>query len=187
MRARRSAAVFLLAIVLHASSAGAQEIQLSGPLGVTQILRRLYRAGRVHLAVAPAYVLGDRGATPLVVAARADFHPTDDIGMGMWGGLGEATGWAGAGQLTLVPAHGKLSLFGCCIVPIDLFLFGGIGALTVNDAPRIGATFGGGMNVYAGEALAVSVEARALAAVAMLSVGVVLALPTVATTDCVYR
>ena len=64
---------------------------------------------------------------------------------------------------------------------------GGIGGLTVDGVPRLGATFGGGMTAYAGDALAVTVEARALSSVVLVSVGVVLALPTAPTRECIAR
>ncbi len=189
MFARRSAAFAFVALGLLEPTAGAQEIALDGPLtgAPVLILRHLYREHRVHLAFVPAVVIGDSGGSPLVLAARADFHPTDDVAMGLWGARGAAVGWAGAGQVTMVPAHGKLSLFGCCSVPMDLFLFGGIGGLTVDGQPRMGATFGGGMTAYAGDALAVTFEARALSSVVLVSVGVVLALPSGPTRECIAR
>lgn len=179
------ARTFLLAALATSPlSATAQEIQLTGPLaGSTLVLRRLYRQHRVHLAAVPALALSGDERAAMTLGGRADFHPTDSIGVGMWGGRGRL-GWAFAGQVTIVPAHGKLALLGSTIVPIDLYAFGGVGALDRGDDVQLGATFGGGLTVYAGEALALTFEGRAMGDVVTIGAGLVVAVPFVATHQC---
>jgi hypothetical protein len=177
--------IVLAALATSPLSAAAQEIQLTAPLASrVLVLRRLYRQHRLHLAAVPALALSHDGeGMTTTLGGRADFHPTDAIGIGLWGARGRP-GWAFAGQITVVPAHGKLSLFGEVIVPIDLYAFGGVGALERDARVRLGPTFGGGLTVYAAEALALTLEARALRRLVTLGLGLVVALPFAATHQC---
>lgn len=183
---RFSAAALGLATVLGiAGLSSAQTVPIRGPL-YAPIERRLLRSGRLFLTALPGLAVAREGGPRAVVAGRAEFHPFDFLGAGAWASCGlpcsgdDDLGWAAAGQLTLVPAWGKLAIVGEAIVRMDLYAFGGLGAEGRSGEVRAVPAFGGGMTVYLGEAVALPLEVRAIGGTALVSLGVVLALPTTA-------
>ncbi|MBI2895345.1 MAG: hypothetical protein HYY06_17450 [Deltaproteobacteria bacterium] len=173
-------------LIASGGVAHAQRIPLRGPLHAP-IERRLLRSGRLFLAALPGLAVARVEGTRAVVAGRADLHPFDFLGLGAWGSCGlpcggddGEVGWAAAGQVTIVPAWGKLALAGEVVVKMDLSAFGGLGAAQRPGGARLVPTFGGGMNLYLGEAVAAALEVRAIWPTTLVSVGLVLALPTAA-------
>jgi outer membrane beta-barrel protein len=84
-----AAAVCTLAV---AKPAAAQEIQLTGPLAGAPAVRkmRLYREGRVELAVGPGFTLLDEYKRTIFVAGRLQYNLFDFFGFGVFGGFGAA-------------------------------------------------------------------------------------------------
>jgi hypothetical protein len=72
------------------ASAEAQEIQLTGPLAGAPAVRqlRLHRAGRVEVAVGATFTLLDEYQRTILPGLRVTYHPTDWLGVGVWGGYG---------------------------------------------------------------------------------------------------
>ncbi len=79
---------------LTASSAGAQEILLTGPLAGAPAVRkmRLHRAGRFELSPGVSFSLLDEYQRAIIPGLRVTYHPTDWLGFGVWGGYGITTG-----------------------------------------------------------------------------------------------
>ena len=75
---------------LMASSAAAQEIQLTGPLKGAAAVRglRLYREGRVEIAPSAGFTLLDEYRRSIFVGARVQYNIKDWLGVGVWGGYG---------------------------------------------------------------------------------------------------
>jgi hypothetical protein len=73
-----------------ASTANAQEIQLTGPLAGAPATRklRLHRAGRFEVALTGSFSLLDQYLRTIMPGAMLTYHPTDWIGFGVWGGYG---------------------------------------------------------------------------------------------------
>lgn len=73
-----------------ASSADAQEIQLTGPLAGAPAVRklRLHRQGRFEIAPGVAFTLLDQYERTLMPGAKATYHITDWFGVGLYGGFG---------------------------------------------------------------------------------------------------
>ncbi|MEQ8454663.1 MAG: hypothetical protein RLO52_26995 [Sandaracinaceae bacterium] len=73
-----------------ATTAHAQEIQITGPLAGAPAVRRMrqYRTSRLQL-VAPTvgYTLQDEFARHLMVGLEANYHITDYLGIGVWGAM----------------------------------------------------------------------------------------------------
>jgi hypothetical protein len=118
--------VLLLFLVV----AGAQEIQLTGPLRAAPDLlrRRLSREGRFALTSVAGAALAGGNSTAALVGDEVLFHPVDEIGVGVWtvaalsppalrrdpGELQSAV----APELVLVPVKGRaLTLFGSIWLP----------------------------------------------------------------------
>lgn len=78
------------ALLMAASPAEAQEIQLTGPLAGAPAVRklRLYREGRVELSPSVSFTLLDEYQRTIMPGLRATYHFTDWIGVGLWGGFG---------------------------------------------------------------------------------------------------
>lgn len=79
---------------LSATSAGAQEILLTGPLAGAPAVRkmRLHRAGRFELSPGVSFSLLDEYQRSIIPGLRVTYHPTDWLGFGLWGGYGITTG-----------------------------------------------------------------------------------------------
>jgi outer membrane beta-barrel protein len=73
--------------------AAAQEIQLTGPLAGAPSVRkmRLYREGRVELAIGPGFTLLDEYQRTIFVAGRLQYNVFDWLGVGLFGGFGAAS------------------------------------------------------------------------------------------------
>ena len=73
--------------------AAAQEIQLTGPLAGAPAVRklRLYRQGRVELALGPGFTLLDEYQRTIFVAGRLQYNIFDWLGIGVFGGFGAAS------------------------------------------------------------------------------------------------
>lgn len=73
--------------------ASAQEIQLTGPLAGAPAVRklRLYRQGRVEVAVGPGFTLLDEYERTIFAAGRLQYNIFDWLGIGVFGGYGAAS------------------------------------------------------------------------------------------------
>ena len=71
------------------SSASAQEVQITGPLAGAPAVRnmRAYRAGRIQLQPGFAITLQDEFDKALLFTVQAQYHFTDWLGVGVWGGF----------------------------------------------------------------------------------------------------
>lgn len=78
------------AVVLAASPAEAQEIQITGPLAGAPAVRqlRLRREGRFEFAPGVSFTLLDEYRRTIMPGARLTYHLTDWFGFGAWGGFG---------------------------------------------------------------------------------------------------
>jgi hypothetical protein len=75
------------------AGAEAQEIQITGPLAGAKSVRgmRLHRAGRVEVAPNVSFTLLDEYQRTILPGLRVTWHPTDWLGIGVWGGYGFQT------------------------------------------------------------------------------------------------
>jgi len=71
-----------------ASTAEAQEVQITGPLAGAPAVRhmRLYRVDRFNLVPGVGYTLQDEFARSLFLGLEANYHFLDWLGIGLWGG-----------------------------------------------------------------------------------------------------
>jgi hypothetical protein len=78
------------ALLMAASPAEAQEIQLTGPLAGAPAVRklRLHREGRIEVSPGVSFTLLDEYQRTIMPGLRATYHFTDWIGAGVWGGFG---------------------------------------------------------------------------------------------------
>jgi hypothetical protein len=78
------------AVLALSDEASAQEIQLTGPLAGAPAVRklRLHRAGRFEVAPGASFTLLDQYLRSIIVGGTLTYHPTDWIGVGVWGGYG---------------------------------------------------------------------------------------------------
>jgi hypothetical protein len=78
------------AVLGLASSAAAQEIQLTGPLAGAPAVRklRLHRAGRFEISPGVSFSLLDQYQRTIMPGATLTYHPTDWLGLGVFGGVG---------------------------------------------------------------------------------------------------
>jgi hypothetical protein len=96
MAFQRSLVLVVAAVALLASeyptAARAQEIDVSGPLaGAPAVMRmRVYREGRFQLQPHVAMTLQDEFTRAVLVGAQLNFHLTDWLGIGGWGGFAAA-------------------------------------------------------------------------------------------------
>jgi len=69
-----------------ASSASAQEVQITGPLAGQPAVRhmRVFRAGRFNVMPTIGYTLQDEFARALFVGLEANYHFLDWLGIGIW-------------------------------------------------------------------------------------------------------
>ncbi len=85
-----AAASSLAALVGLSTEAQAQEIQLTGPLAGAPAVRklRLHREGRFEIAPSVSFTLLDEYRRNIIPGLRLQYHPTDWLGLGVWGGVG---------------------------------------------------------------------------------------------------
>jgi hypothetical protein len=84
-------AALAASLTLAASTgAEAQEIQLTGPLAGAPAVRklRLRRAGRFEATLHSSFTLLDEFQRTILPGLRLQYHPTDWLGLGVWGGYG---------------------------------------------------------------------------------------------------
>lgn len=88
-----AAAAFATVTLAEPTPAAAQEIQLTGPLAGAPAVRklRLYRQGRVELALGPGFTLLDEYQRTIFVAGRLQYNVFDWLGIGVFGGFGAAS------------------------------------------------------------------------------------------------
>jgi len=82
------------AVAVSATSlAGAQELQLTGPLKGAPAVRhlRLYRQGRFEIAPTVSFSLLDEYRLTILVGARLNYNITDWLAIGVWGAGGVAS------------------------------------------------------------------------------------------------
>jgi hypothetical protein len=89
-RALAAGATALAALVGFAGEADAQEIQLTGPLAGAPAVRklRLHREGRFEISPSVSFTLLDEYRRTIMPGLRLQYHPTDWLGLGVWGGYG---------------------------------------------------------------------------------------------------
>jgi hypothetical protein len=77
-------------LALGESEALAQEIQLTGPLAGAPAVRalRLHREGRFEVTPSVSFTLLDEYQRTIMPGLRLQYHFTDWIGVGVWGGYG---------------------------------------------------------------------------------------------------
>jgi outer membrane beta-barrel protein len=88
-----TAAVALLGLAaLRAPTAHAQEIQVKGPLaGAPAVIgMRVYREMRFQIQLQATMTLQDEYSRTILMGGQLMFHPTDWLGIGVWGGYGLA-------------------------------------------------------------------------------------------------
>jgi len=94
--ASKSSFIVVAAIALLAShttaTVSAQEIDVSGPLaGAPAVMRlRVYREGRFQLQAHASMTLQDEFTRAVLVGGQANYHLTDWLGLGVWGGFAAA-------------------------------------------------------------------------------------------------
>lgn len=78
------------ALLGMSAEAGAQEIQITGPLAGAPAVRklRLHREKRFEVAPNVSFTLLDEYQRTIMPGLRATWHPTDYLGFGIWGGYG---------------------------------------------------------------------------------------------------
>lgn len=78
-----------LGLVAAPTPAAAQEIQLTGPLAGAPSVRkqRLYREGRVELAIGPGFTLLDEYERTIFLAGRLQYNIWDFLSIGVFGGF----------------------------------------------------------------------------------------------------
>ncbi len=83
-------AMSLLAAAPLAHVAHAQELEVRGPLaGAPAVIgMRVYREMRFQLQLQASMTLQDEYARAVLFGGQAMFHPTDWLGVGIWGGYG---------------------------------------------------------------------------------------------------
>src|SRR4051812_5356438 len=83
----------LAALTALSTGAEAQEIQLTGPLAGAPAVRklRLHRAGRFEIAPGVSFTLLDQYQRTIMPGASLTYHPTDWLGVGLFGGYGFQT------------------------------------------------------------------------------------------------
>ncbi len=98
MRTRSMNKYLILAAVLVAGlatarDAGAQEIQVTGPLKGAPAVRhlRLYRKSRFELAPTASFTFLDEYRRTILVGGRLQYNITDWLGVGVWGAYGAAS------------------------------------------------------------------------------------------------
>jgi hypothetical protein len=80
----------LLALAGSAPTAHAQEVEVQGPLaGAPAVVGlRIYRAMRFQVQLHAAMTLQDEFSRTILPGGQLMFHPTDWLGIGIWGGFG---------------------------------------------------------------------------------------------------
>jgi hypothetical protein len=87
-----SAVALLSLAALRAPTAHAQEIQVKGPLaGAPAVIgMRVYREMRFQVQLHATMTLQDEYSRTILGGGQLMFHPTDWLGVGIWGGVGLA-------------------------------------------------------------------------------------------------
>lgn len=72
------------------STAQAQDVQITGPLAGAPACRhcRIYRDGRFQIQPFAAFTLQDEFSRTMIAGAQLNFHFTDWLALGAWGGYG---------------------------------------------------------------------------------------------------
>lgn len=85
-----AAAASVAALAGFSADADAQEIQLTGPLAGAPAVRqlRLHREGRFEITPSVSFTLLDEYRRTIIPGLRLQYHPTDWLGLGVWGGVG---------------------------------------------------------------------------------------------------
>jgi opacity protein-like surface antigen len=84
------ASIAATGLLTSASSARAQEIELTGPLKGAPAVRhmRLYRQGRFQIAPAVSFTLLDQYRRTILAGATLQYNITDWLSIGVWGAYG---------------------------------------------------------------------------------------------------
>jgi hypothetical protein len=87
------ASVTAACAIAFASSAQAQEIQLTGPLKGAPAARHLrhYRQGRIELDPTLSFTLLDEYRRTILIGGRLTYNLTDWLGIGVWGAFGASS------------------------------------------------------------------------------------------------
>jgi hypothetical protein len=97
------------ALLMSASPAEAQEIQLTGPLAGAPAVRklRLHHEGRFEVAPGASFTLLDEYQRTIMPGLRLTYHVTDWLGVGAWGGYGFQYTTALTDELQTVAIDGR--------------------------------------------------------------------------------
>lgn len=84
-----AAAALATGLIAAPKPAAAQEIQITGPLAGAPAVRklRLYREGRVEIAVGPGFTLLDEYKRTIFISGRLQYNVFDWLGIGVFGGF----------------------------------------------------------------------------------------------------
>lgn len=84
-----AAAALATGVLAAPKPADAQEIQITGPLAGAPAVRklRLYREGRVELALGPGFTLLDEYKRTIFLSGRLQYNVFDWLGIGIFGGF----------------------------------------------------------------------------------------------------
>lgn len=84
------AALGVLCTLTLAKPAAAQDVQITGPLAGAPAVRhmRIYRAGRFQIQPFAGFTLQDEYTRTILAGAQLNFHLTDWLAIGVWGGYG---------------------------------------------------------------------------------------------------
>jgi outer membrane beta-barrel protein len=88
-KAVAAAGALALGLLAAPQAAEAQEIQITGPLAGAPAVRRLrlYREGRVELAIGPGFTLLDEYKRTIFLSGRLQYNVFDWLGIGVFGGF----------------------------------------------------------------------------------------------------
>lgn len=172
---KRFAFAFVVLMGLSAASlaprASAQELEVEGPLaGAPAVIgMRIYRDMRLQIQAHASMTLQDEYSRAILGGGQLQFHFTDWLGVGIWGGaalanldtaladevtakgetneanvlslpsrqgFAEQLGrikWIAAPQVTFIPLRGKMGMFESVFVDTDLYIFGGLAIVGLEE------------------------------------------------------
>ncbi len=115
----------------------AQDVQVTGPLAGAPAVRhmRIFRQGRIQLQPFIGFTLQDEYSRTMLVGAQVNYHLTDWLGIGVWGGFGAIH--IDAGLTDQVGAQGQTTTNNTLSLPNRHFFSQQIGKLSWMVAPQV--------------------------------------------------
>jgi outer membrane beta-barrel protein len=168
-------ALGLAAPLATPAPAHAQEIEVKGPLaGAPAVIgMRKYREMRFQIQLQSTITLQDEYSRSILGGGQLMFHPTDWLGIGVWGGYTLAhidtnltdqvaakgqtnevnvlslpnarefpsqiatLNWMAAPEVQFIPLRGKLGIFEKLFIDTDLYLFGGVAFVGLEERANV--------------------------------------------------